>query len=229
VAAVIGRRDSLPVEYFEKGVEQIPGIGWALGPLAKRVGESIDREWKRNRSVAMKAAERAAGMSREDLEERIAAEPSVIPLTVRVLWAAGMNGNDATLKGMGRTLGHAVREPELIGEAELIVAAMTDFGPSHRAVLEALQAVPGGEAWLHDKIVERVAAPRSVVRMAVSALVARGLIDIHAGYGGGVPYSISELGRTVLDVLREVERGDKPPSSDNAAGPGLCRGERRTG
>jgi hypothetical protein len=42
--------------------------------------------------------------------------------------------------------------------------------------------------------------------MAVSTLVARGLLDIHAGYGGGVPYSISELGRTVLDVLREVER-----------------------
>jgi hypothetical protein len=63
VVAVVGRRDSLPVEYFEKGVEQIPGIGWALGPLAKRVGESIDREWKRNRSVVLKAAERAAGMS----------------------------------------------------------------------------------------------------------------------------------------------------------------------
>ncbi len=83
----------------------------------------------------------------------------VIPLTVRVLWAADMNGNDATLKGRGRTLGHAVREPELVGEAELIVAAMTDFGPSHRAVLEALEVVPDGEAWLHDKIVERVAHP----------------------------------------------------------------------
>ena len=46
--------------------------------------------------------------------------------------------------------------------------------------------------------------------MAVSTLAGRGLVDIHAGYGGGVPYSISDLGRTVLDVLRTYEQDDDP-------------------
>ena len=65
---------------------------------------------------------------------------------------------------MGATLGHAVRQPEFIAEAELIAAAMTDFGPSHRAVLEALERVPDGKAWLLDTLTEHVDAPRSVGR-----------------------------------------------------------------
>jgi hypothetical protein len=202
-----GERRSLPVEYVEKAIEQIPGIGWALGPLAKRTAESVAREWEQNQSVALKAAARAADMSRDDLEDAIAIVPGVIPLTVRLLWAAGMNGHDATLKGMGRTLGHAVRDPGLIGEAELILAAMADFGPSHRAVLELLKVTPAGkEGFLYEDLPDQVDAPRSIVGLCASALVARGLVQIRAGFG--LTYSITDLGRTVLDVLHEVEQDD---------------------
>jgi hypothetical protein len=208
VAAVVGGRDSLPVEYVEKGIEQIPVVGWLLGPLAKRAAESVAREWERNRSVALRAAARAADMSREDLEDAIATVPGVIPLTVRLLWAAGMNSHDATLKGMGRTLGHAVRDPGLIGEAQLVITAMADFGPNHRAVLEALEAKPTGVEWADDELPEHVDAPSSIVGLCASALLARGLVRIHAGWGGSVPYNITPLGRTVLEVLRELERDD---------------------
>ena len=203
-------RDSLPVEYAEKLVEQIPVVGPLLGPLGKRAAASVSREWKRNRSVALRAAARAAGMSREDLEDAIATVSGVVPLTIRLLWAAGMNGHDATLKGMGATLGHAVRDPSLIGEAEVILAAMADFGPSHRAVLEALEALPAGKGLVSEDLPDHVDAPRSIVGLCASALLASGLVQIHAGYGGGVPHTITDLGRTVLDVLREVERDGDP-------------------
>jgi hypothetical protein len=205
---VNGARDPLPIEYLAKGIEQVPVVGWLLGPLAERLADGLAKEWERNRSVAFRAAERASGRSREDLEDDINNVPGVIPLTIRLLWAAGMNGYDATLKGMGATLGHAVRDPRRIGEAELILAAMADFGPNHRAVLEALEAKPAGLEWVYEDLPEHVEVPSSIVGLYASALQARGLVRIHAGYGGGVPYNITELGRTVLEVLREVERSD---------------------
>lgn len=201
-------RGYLPVDYIEKATEQIPAVGWLLAPLTKRAAQCVSSEWEQNCSVALKAAERASGMSREELEEAISVVPGVIPLTIRVLFAAGMNGYDATLKGMGATLGHAVREPERIDEAELILAAIAGFAPSHRAVLEALEAKPEDEHWGDENLPEHVNAPRSIVGLCVSALQARGLVRIHAGFGGVVPYNITELGRTVLAVLREVETED---------------------
>jgi hypothetical protein len=121
-------RESLSTSYAEKALEQIPGFGWLIAPLGKRGAEAVAREWARNRSVALRAAERVSGMSREELEDAISANPGAASLTVRLLLAAGMNGYDATLKGMGATLGHAVHEPDLISEAELILAAMADLG-----------------------------------------------------------------------------------------------------
>jgi hypothetical protein len=205
---VNGERESLPIEYVEKAVEQVPAIGWLLAPLFKRVAQGVAKEWERKGSVALKAAERASGMSREELEDAINTVPGMIPLTVRVLWAAGVNGHDATLKAMGATLGHAVREPERMSEVELILAAMADFGPNHRAVLEALEAKPTDAYWGDADFPQHVNIPQSIVGLSLSGLNARGLVrglvQMFPGTGK-LTYDITELGRTVLEVLREVE------------------------
>jgi hypothetical protein len=199
--------DPLPAEIVGSLLDSaLPGVG----PLAKRVGESIAGEWRRNLSTALRSAERISGLSREDLAEAIATVPGLIPLSVRLLWVAGMNGHEEILRGMGATLGHAAREPNRIGEAELIFAAMADLGPLHRRILEVMEIpLPPGKGWLIDTIRERVDMPDSIIGLCVSALAARGLVGMSGGYGGGMVYTPTPLGHVVLEAIREAAAESK--------------------
>src|SRR5579875_1652871 len=110
----------------------IPGIG----PMVKRLGDEIAAEWRRNASKALKAAEHASGLSRPDFEEWVRAEPRAIPLYLKVLWAAGTNGHDKTLKAMGAALGAAARataraDTAAFEDAELSLRAMSELTPRH--------------------------------------------------------------------------------------------------
>ena len=80
-------------------------FGGALEPLVRRMSVAVRHEHARRHSIAMKAAERRSGMSREDLEERIASDPDLVPIAVRVLHAAGSTGDEKLLKLLGAALG----------------------------------------------------------------------------------------------------------------------------
>ncbi len=88
-------------------VTGLPGpVGSSVG---KRMYRAVAAEWQRNRSTALRAAEAATGLTREQIEEWAEAEPRAIPLYLKVLWAAGMNGHDDTLRAMGTVLGASAR------------------------------------------------------------------------------------------------------------------------
>lgn len=182
----------------------IPGVGAAAEALVRKVRQ----EHQRRRSIALRAAEDASGLTREEIAEAIAKEPRLVPLVTRVLYAAGMNGHDATLKAMGAALGQAVGRPDAIDEAELILTALADLTDNHARTLLLLSKDPpelSGTArvWTVE-LLERKSdlAPRAT-SLCLAALVARGLAAVTTGFGGGNVYGITMLGWDVLAVLRE--------------------------
>lgn len=101
------------------------------GPLARRATVAIRKEWSRNHSTALKAAEDASGLTREQLAERLDENPEHVPLSVRLLYAAGMNGYEPTLKAMGAVFGLAVDDPSRMDECTVILSSLTDLSAAH--------------------------------------------------------------------------------------------------
>lgn len=66
-------------------------------------------------------------MSREDLAEAIGENPQFVPLATRLLYAAGLNGHDETLRAMGTALGEALLNPNRLIDCELILTALADL------------------------------------------------------------------------------------------------------
>ncbi|MEV8029147.1 hypothetical protein [Cellulosimicrobium funkei] len=184
----------------------IPGFGWLFGRLSAR----LRAEWQRNTSTALRVAEGVAGMSREDLEDCIAADPDMIPLYMHVLWAAGMNGHDATLRAMGAALGDAARgkrdgRPDGFEEAEDVLRAMRDFTPRHFRALRyiadhapsptdetSVGTFPSTYAKVSGVEVERSSA--ILANLAAAGLALPG----STFFGGESGYKVTDLGRAVL-------------------------------
>lgn len=74
--------------------ELIPLVGPLLSPVMKRFSTAIRAEHAHNTSIALRAAERAAHMSLEDLALAIEENPPLVPLVTRLLFAAGMTGQE---------------------------------------------------------------------------------------------------------------------------------------
>lgn len=204
------RDESLPHDLVESVVSMLPVVGPVLGVAANRLSRAVWDEHQRRASIALQAALRISGLSQEDFADCLIQNPQLLSLQERLLWAAGINGHDETLKAMGRGFGDAVREPERAIEVEIILAALTDFGPYHRAILQTLGTPsPDREdgVWFLPDVIRRIDVPDSVAPLCVSALTAAGLVGIQAGLGG-VSYHITELGGLVLSVLREIEEED---------------------
>jgi hypothetical protein len=201
--------DRLTDDLSAGAVELIPGLGTLLAPFVKRLSRSIREEWSRNNSKALRAAERASGMSREELADRISENPRLIPLAVRVLYTAGMTGQDAILRALGTALGDAVRTPENIDEAELLLIGMADLRRHHIVILEIMSENPPQSAdsdslihWHSGLIANKSGYNRDLVNICTAGLVSSGLIRmLDDTYG--VAYEISNLGRTALEVLNE--------------------------
>jgi hypothetical protein len=199
------RRDEhLADEVAAAGAEMIPVVGSIAGVFTKRTFAKMREERERRVSVALSAAERIAGMSREELGDAIEEDPDLVPLVTRILFAAGMNGYNRALSAMGRALGDAVRDRERLGEAELILTALVDLGEAHIRVLQTVASPADEPTWGVMKstphIMELSGLSRRVVGLCLASLISRGLVTLVAGQ-----HSVSELGRTLLEVLAELE------------------------
>lgn len=134
---VASQDDGLATELVRAGSDTLlPGLGILGGRLTKK----LQAEWRRNTSRALKAAEQASGLSREDLEDLLSSHPETVPLLVQVLYAAGTNGHDATLRSMGAALGLAAqavkaRDSHTAAEIESALRSIRDFDDRHFAVL----------------------------------------------------------------------------------------------
>jgi hypothetical protein len=206
----------LPDELAASVVELIPFVGPSLAVFAKRGSRKIREEWMRNTSKALRTAERVSGLSREELTDRISEDPRLIPLVIRVLYTAGMTGQDSILRALGTAFGDAVRDPEKIDEAELLLIGMGNLRGRHIHILEIMtENLPHPSLpdiyvyWTSENLASKSGYSRDLVNICASGLLQSGLIH-QVGDAYGVCYEISDLGRTALQVLDQL---DKEPDS----------------
>ncbi|MEV0950982.1 hypothetical protein [Promicromonospora sp. NPDC050249] len=182
----------------------IPGSG----PFIARALSLVRKEWQRNASQSLRAAETISGRSREDLEELLETNPELTPLYLRVLWAAGMNGHDETLRAMGATLGEAVNASgteaaDAIADADQALMAMSRLTPRHFRILRFMCSRPrptaGGtpSGWSTARITEALGLDEDRVTWCLSDLVGTGLVAWSGDFFGSTLYWATALGRAV--------------------------------
>jgi hypothetical protein len=184
----------------------IPGAGVP----AKWATRKLREERERRVSTALHAVEMRTNRSREDIGAAITNDPALVPLAIRLLYAAGMNGHDRALSAMGTAFGDAMSDRTFIEECDLILSVLADLTESHARVLRLLsQAVPGRDnrywSWSADELAEHSGLSRRAAILCSAALVARGLARTPSGIvgGSGTVYAITELGGVVLEVLSD--------------------------
>jgi hypothetical protein len=178
--------------------------------ITKRAFAKMREERERRVSVALNAAERIAGMSREELGDAIEEDPDLVPLVTRILYAAGMNRYDRTLAAMGRALGDAVRDRERINEVDLILTALADLRGEHIVVLQYLVAEYQVSPNITVRpslgaVAEDTGLSVQLCMLCLAALSSRGLVATVGGLDGTNVYEPTDLGRILLDVLDELD------------------------
>jgi hypothetical protein len=191
----------------------LPVAGQTIGT---RLGATLRREWRRNTSVALSAAERESGLPREDLEELIADDEQLMPLYLRVLVAAGLNGHEQTLRAMGAVLGHAAgasREgrQETLGDAARVLRAMEDLDPLHFTVLRAVidrsrepGVEPGRSGLDAESAAHRTSLPLGSVEQCIVNLAQAGLIRVNNTWMG-LYYVPTEIADAVEVAARAID------------------------
>lgn len=200
------------------------GVGSAL---AGRLFGVVRKEVERARSVAIAAAEDVTGLKREDIAEKIADDPRLVPLVARTLYAIGMTNQDEILAALGAALGDAVSNPTRIDEVELIVIGLQDLRRTHISLLRTLAGEPRwlsrtdrppyddmqpvavtalGEAerWNVEAIAEVSGLDDDEIAVLVTALANAGFVRALGVYGG-TGYQVTSQGRTLLAVLETYD------------------------
>ncbi len=155
-----------------------------------------------------------SGLSRNDLEELLEEDPALTPLYLRVLWAAGMNGHDETLRAMGATLGEAVRsrdcdDAESIADADQALLGMSRLTPRHFRVLRFLCSKPRPIAgadpsvWSTAYLAEELEMTEERMSWCLTDLGTTGL-TISEGRWGGVHSWATPLGQAVVRAADQL-------------------------
>ena len=113
-----------------------------MSVFGERGARLVVEEWRRNRSLTLGLAIKQARLSREDLEDLITENPQVVPLIVRTLYAAGMTGQDKTLRMLAGFLGHALADVASINDVETLLGAVQNLTEHHIKVLEIVASAP---------------------------------------------------------------------------------------
>ena len=157
------------------------------------------------------------------MAERLEREPELVPLFVRVLYAAGTNGHDKTLKILGGLLGHALADVSQVDDVSLLLSAVENLTEHHLKVLEILETPPtqyaalsgiAGQRWNTGLVVQVSGMRRELTLVAVQGLLNAGFVTdagIDAGVvtyddleSGGTIIEMTEVGESVLQVLRAM-------------------------
>lgn len=198
-------------------ISLVPFIGPLLADPARRLIGAVRAEYARNHSVALRAAEVTSGLTREELAERIATHPRLIPVLTRVLFAAGMTGQDEILDALGAALGAAAAAPEQVDDVELLLIGLQDLRRQHVTVLrvvgggrpqwdEESKTPPNNEVqaeiagWNVLAISNRCALSEETVHLAAVGLDRAGFVRTFSAIGG-LGFAITQLGHTLIEVL----------------------------
>lgn len=193
------------------------------GPVVSWMSSGMRQELRRLVSQALKAARAVSGRSHEDLEEIFEQDPTLTPLYMRVLWAAGMNGHDQTLRAMGAVLGEAVRasdggESESVADADQALIAMSGLTPRHFRALRFLCSNPkkhstgrvlekGSSGWGAEGVAEAMGLTEERAAWCLSDLARTGLVGTANGGVGAVPfYWVTDLGEAVVQASDSLDR-----------------------
>jgi hypothetical protein len=224
-------RDRLAAELVSAGGDALaPGLGVLGGRLARLVQD----EWAKNTSRALREAERISGLSREDLEELLISHPEAVPLLQQVLYAAGTNGHDRTLRAMGAGLGLAAqaagrRDDHALADIEGSLRAIREFDYRHFAVLDHLAplqveldeiGIPDYEPFSTSSVSAATGLSESSAMSCCLALAGAGLLReapakttrLRAGsdvpdvydHGGGWSYLVTDLGSAIWKAAQHV-------------------------
>lgn len=202
----------------------VPILGPLMADPARRFVRGLREEHARNHSRALRAAQTLSGLSREDLTERILQNPSLIPIVARVLFASAMTGQDEILDALGAALGSVVLQPDRVDDVELVLIGLQDIRRHHVAALRVLDGPPewreegeeGGDnpgvqaakittdverlTWNVEAVAGRTGMPVDTTYVTVTGLANAGFVRA-LGAMGGLGYRITDLGRTLLEVL----------------------------
>jgi hypothetical protein len=208
-------------------LDLLPG-GGIFGVFGERATKLALEEWQRNRSLTLRMASERAGLSREDLEELVEENPRVVPLLIRTLHAAGMTGQDKTLRLLAGFLGDALADVSKISDVETLIGAVQNLTEHHIKVLEIVASEPSEYPGLEDEandhwttgLVVGISSMRSELALVgVQGLLAAGFVSDAGLDGGGATWGdlqsggtmlqLTDLGRTVLDILGEVGEFDR--------------------
>lgn len=220
--SIVPSDKNLVPELAAAAVDSLPG-GAILGVLVDRAARAVQSEWRRNQSTAIRVATARAGLSREDLAELLEREPRLSPLLIRVLFAAGTNGHDKTLKLLGGFLGEALTDTTRIDDVSLILSVIEDLSEHHIKVLEIVESPlnshdvateASATRWTTGLVVRVAGMRRELALVATQGLLNAGLVSNDGIDGGGATFGdletggtilqITELGQTILQVLRAV-------------------------
>lgn len=210
----MNERLPLPLEMIAGAVGGIPIVGGALEPAAARGLEHLVAERRRNASRLLELACQQADMSREELTDRISESPGTLGLSTRILYVAGMTGNDEVIQILAGFLGEALADPSKIDDVEVFVAAMSQVTGRHVQVLERIGAGPPSRPnlmhWTSGLLELELPFRSEVTQIAVNGLVAAGFVAESGFDGGGADqeaepggtvYVITSVGQAILDVL----------------------------
>lgn len=162
-------------------------------------------------------------MDLEDLKEVLDGNPRLMPLIVRLQYAAGMNGYDKTLMMLAGFLGDALSDSSKIDEAATMMAAVENLGPAHVQVLELMTkdasdvdptCARGDVRWNTGRLTYVMNMRPELVILGVQGLLNAGFISDtgfdggganQEGMGvGGTTFAVTGLGATVLHILSEM-------------------------
>jgi len=182
------------------------------------------REWGANRSLAMAAAERTAGMSREDIADRINTHPELVPLVTRLLYEGAMTGQHPVLEAMGAAFGSAIGDLPNLNQYELILGGLRNLQGDDVRLLRLIRDRhvfwQQGDDPETPETEEMQTARRLALRSGQSEeLVVFGLVRLtnqgfatSSGVVGGSRFEISEMGRLLYEALERLN--DVSPGVD---------------
>jgi hypothetical protein len=209
--------ESMIDKFAESGGAMVPLIGPFTGLIAGEISKALRMRIARNASVAIAAAEAIARMSRDELGRAIADNPELVPLYVRILYAAGMNGSEKVLVAMGIFLGKAINDvkkgnTEFGDEAELVLKSLDNLSTIDFKILEILVSMhlldSEGTPRTHLLPAEIAEATKLESEMAgyrLLALASSGLVSM-TSLIGGMGYGITDMGRAVLAAIAELPK-----------------------
>lgn len=206
---------NLPVQMLvELASSLLPGSG----PVIERLATKVEEELTRSQSRALAVAEQVSGLSREELAERIAADPRLIPLLTRLAYTAGMTGRDELLQTLGAAFGHAAAAPESIDACEAVLIGAASLQPHDVMVLRAVRGRPvlsgaeAADAFTTKVLSGLVGLSLDTVDASLARLNAAGFVAaFHGVYGGGSKYTVNEVGGILCDLLAKL-----PEASDTS-------------